>query len=706
MGLSDWFARLAVGRAHVLVVAGPGSFRLRVLLEQAVQVRGWVLALTPADADVLAVCGARGIVHDEPLAGAVPALWDAMVAPRVRVDVVEEGAVEQALDRAAAALLDTGAQRDEARRRRDDEPQVGDMDHGDMDHGDMDHGDMDHGDMDHGDMEMAPHGIALAGGSEDDRDGLEMDVLHVPLGPVLPCWPPGLVLRTTLYGDVIGDVEVELPASGPPPAAGPPSPGRAPALVSAMRCDAVADVLTLAGWPAGAVVARRARDAFLAEDLETGSARAAALRVRVRRHRPLGWMLAGLGTVEASDLPSSDDPSTALLLGDVRARLLALLDAVQESSDDETPENEAPEGEARPARGVTTPWRSSSPTSCGASTSRRPGWSWPAWTSPRSSPPGRTRMPEHVTTVTAWWAPVAAALVLTLAALAAVLHGAVASAAVGRGARAGVLVPVRETARLLRQQPRVTVSSDRLLGRIGAAGLLPVALLMAALVPLGAWTLVDSPVGVVWFNALDVMVWGLVWLAGWGPNAAHSLVGGYRFLALALGYELPLMFALVAPPIAAGSLRVSDVAAAQDGLWFVVWMPVAFLVYCLGVLAFSLRGPFATATGTDLAGGVLSELGGGDRLLFLAGRYALLTAGAAFAVPMFLGGGAGPLLPEWLWVLVKTVVLLAALVGAGRWLPALRPDRFLEAAWVVLLPLVVAQDLVVAVVAGRSGGMG
>ena len=80
-------------------------------------------------------------------------------------------------------------------------------------------------------------------------------------------------------------------------------------------------------------------------------------------------------------------------------------------------------------------------------------------------------------------------------------------------------------------------------------------------------------------------VWAFVWLLGWGPNAAHSLVGGYRFLAQALGYELPLMFALIAPAVAAGSLRLGDVAAAQHGLWYVVWMPVAFAVYCLGVLA-------------------------------------------------------------------------------------------------------------------------
>jgi NADH-quinone oxidoreductase subunit H len=194
-----------------------------------------------------------------------------------------------------------------------------------------------------------------------------------------------------------------------------------------------------------------------------------------------------------------------------------------------------------------------------------------------------------------------------------------------------------------------------------------------------------------------------VWLAGWGPNAAHALVGGYRFLAQALAYELPLMFALTAPAVAAGSLRLADVAAAQQGVWFAVWMPVAFGTYCLGVVAFSVWGPFAVAAGTDLAGGVLAEVSGVDRLLVVAGRYALLAAGAAFAVPLFLGGGAGPLLPAAAWVLVKALLLLAVLVLLRRRVPAVRPDRFVELGWVVLLPAVLLQVLVVSVVVVAGG---
>jgi NADH-quinone oxidoreductase subunit H len=307
-----------------------------------------------------------------------------------------------------------------------------------------------------------------------------------------------------------------------------------------------------------------------------------------------------------------------------------------------------------------------------------------------------------ITTVAGGWALAAAALLGLLAVAAATLDDVLEGRAVARGATS-VRGPLVETARLMRQRRRVTLEADQLLWRIGGAGLLTAVLLMVTVIPLGRWTLWDLDVGVVWVNAMDVTIWSFVWLAGWGPNSGHSLIGGYRFLAHGIAYELPLMFALVAPVIAAGSLRVGDIARAQHGLWFAVWMPVAFCVYCLGVLAFAVWGPFAPALGTDIAGGVSAELSGVDRLVWRAGQYALLAAGAAVAVPMFLGGGSGPLLPDWAWTLLKTMAVLAAFVWVRRRLPALRPDKFMEVGWLVLLPAAVLQDFVVAVVAvGRS----
>ncbi|MFE9437964.1 NADH-quinone oxidoreductase subunit H [Streptomyces sp. NPDC006602] len=258
--------------------------------------------------------------------------------------------------------------------------------------------------------------------------------------------------------------------------------------------------------------------------------------------------------------------------------------------------------------------------------------------------------------------------------------------------------PGRTVLRQLVQQPRRTRASDVPLARIGAA-LLPVAAVLAAVVlPLGFRSVSDLPEGIVWFNAMEALAWAAVWLAGWGPNSALSLIGGYRFLAQGLAYELPHMLAITTAALGAESLRVGEVVDAQAGLWFAVWMPAAFGIYLLSAMAMAFWGPFDQPVGQDVAGGAASELSGTDRVLFLGGRWLLLVVAAAFSVPLFLGGGHGPLLPGWAWTVLKTAAVLVFLVWARRRVPTLRMERYLELAWVVLTPLAILQALVVAVV--------
>jgi NADH-quinone oxidoreductase subunit H len=298
-----------------------------------------------------------------------------------------------------------------------------------------------------------------------------------------------------------------------------------------------------------------------------------------------------------------------------------------------------------------------------------------------------------------WWAAVLLPFALVLAATAtAAFDAALSAGSEGRRPASQAVNPLRDALRLLAQQPRRTPAADRWLGRIGT-GLIPLAaVLAAAVLPYGLRPLTDPPVGIVWFNAMEALAWAALWLAGWGPNSALSLIGGYRFLAQGLAYELPHMFALTTAALGGESLQVGEVVAAQQGLWFVVWMPVAFAVYLLSALAMAFWGPFAHPLGRDAAGGAAVEYAGVDRLVLLGGRWLLLVVTAAFSVPLFLGGGHGPLLPAWAWTLVKTAAVLALLVVVRRRLPTLRMERYTEVAWMVLIPLTLLQALFVAVV--------
>ena len=311
MGLTSWIERSSTGHVHVLMVEAPGHWGTRAAAERFALARGWHLALSPADADVLVVCGKPG----PQLAGVIERVWEQMPGPRVRVDVHQLGEVGEGLTQARAELLDTARHRADARSR-PATPRGLSADDGD------------HGDMDHGDMDMSPGGIPLAEGGED-RDGLEMDVLNVRLGPVLAHWPAGLVLRCALQGDVITEAEAELLDDAihvevPH--------GVAPRAVTARRVDNVVALLALSGWDQAAAQARLIRDQLL-EDGEEAAVSVAIARLvrRLRRSSVLRWSLRGIRPITEADLRRRGLP--AGLVGDTYDRLLWILDRVETAVD-------------------------------------------------------------------------------------------------------------------------------------------------------------------------------------------------------------------------------------------------------------------------------------------------------------------------------------------------------------------------------------
>lgn len=359
MGITQLLARYAARRAHVLTVEAPGYWMVRAEADRRLRGRGWCAATSPADADVLAVCGSPG----PELSEAIDRVWDQLPGPRVRVELPNPEMVESALDRAAVQLVDVDIHRNDARERAQMPDLSGDhqmghggmghgerqhahhqhmnhdaMDHGEhgqhqhMDHSAVDHAGMDHGQhghMHHGDMDMAPAGIALAEGG-DDRDGLEMDVLHVRLGPVLRYWPAGLVVRCSLQGDVLTKAEASVVDGDNTTEEKRRSDADDDAVLAAARhCDHVTDLLMLAGWPRAAATARTARDSLLTEhDVDRGRSLLDNLHGTLRRSRVLRWSLRHLASLAVEDCERLRLP--AALAGDCYDRLLTRVDTARD----------------------------------------------------------------------------------------------------------------------------------------------------------------------------------------------------------------------------------------------------------------------------------------------------------------------------------------------------------------------------------------
>ncbi len=294
--------QLAGRRLHVLVAEVPGALPVRWAAESALADRGWVVASSVADADLLLVCGAPG----PELTSVVRGSLDLLPLPRGTAAAATPGDAADALDRAVAQW-------------RGPVPPAADVHQQDARADDGDPGDEDDDDDGGMDMDMdmtGPGGIPLASGAED-RDGLEMDVLHVPLGPLLPGWPAGLVLTCTLAGDVVTGAGVEvLPAAG----------RRAPAPLDpgALRAETATRLLELAGRADRAADARAARTLVLAGDVSGAQRPWSRVQRTVRRSRPLAWSLRGLGRLDP--VLVADHRLPAGLAGDVHQRLLGVVD--------------------------------------------------------------------------------------------------------------------------------------------------------------------------------------------------------------------------------------------------------------------------------------------------------------------------------------------------------------------------------------------
>ena len=272
----------------------------------------------------------------------------------------------------------------------------------------------------------------------------------------------------------------------------------------------------------------------------------------------------------------------------------------------------------------------------------------------------------------------------------AVLDG-VAAAMVARRplhVRRTLIAPLADAALLLTHSRTRTEHPDAEAWALAPALLAGLAAVGLALVPVGPGTSVTDPAaGFVLYSAAVTYVMVAVYLHGWSANSTLPLIGGYRFVAQAFAYQIPFLLALLAPALPAESLAIGDIVEAQASLWNVVRQPLGLPIFLIVSAAVTFSLPLDFPDAVDLAGGTAAEASGPHRLAWRGARAALLVMVAAMGASAFLGGWHGPWLPGWLWVIVKTLLLLAVLIGSSHLFARPRIERFVVFAWVVLLPL-------------------
>jgi NADH-quinone oxidoreductase subunit H len=256
------------------------------------------------------------------------------------------------------------------------------------------------------------------------------------------------------------------------------------------------------------------------------------------------------------------------------------------------------------------------------------------------------------------------------------------------GVRSALVYPVRRLSFLLLQRVTTTERPD-----LGAWILAPA--LLGALAAVGAVAVPitgpspggDISAGLVLFGAAMLIVMVAVFIFGWAPNSVFPMIGGYRFAAMMLSVGIPFSLVVLTTAIPAESLSVGVIVESQSSLWYLVAQPLGFVIYVITAAAIAFWGPFDLPEGADLAGGVVAESSGARLAMWRLSRAALMVTLSLMGQAVFLGGYLGPVLPGWLWTVLKTVAILIIMASAGRTIARMRVQSFVWFGWVVLLPL-------------------
>lgn len=201
--------------------------------------------------------------------------------------------------------------------------------------------------------------------------------------------------------------------------------------------------------------------------------------------------------------------------------------------------------------------------------------------------------------------------------------------------------------------------------------------------------LADLEIGVLYIVAISSVSTLGVFMAGWSSSNKYSLIGAMRLVAAVVSYEIPVVLSIAGVVLLAGSLSLNDITLAQN-LPFILLQPIGFFVLLVGGLAEINRSPFdLMEADSELTAGFHTEYSGMKFAMFYLGEYGEAVVLSTVITALFLGGWKGPLLPPWLWFVLKVLLMFFVMVWIRATMPRVRIDQLMALAWKFLFPLAV-----------------
>lgn len=272
---------------------------------------------------------------------------------------------------------------------------------------------------------------------------------------------------------------------------------------------------------------------------------------------------------------------------------------------------------------------------------------------------------------------------------------------------AGLLQPIADAVKLLLKEIVVPAKANKVLFILAPIMTIMPALAAWSVIPFGPEVvLANVNAGLLLIMAItSVEVYGII-IAGWASNSKYAFLGAMRASAQMISYEIAMGFVLVIVLMVSGSLNLSDIVNAQTkgyfasmGLNFLSWnwLPLLpmFVVYVISGIAETNRHPFDVVEGeSEIVAGHMVEYSGMSFAMFYLAEYANMILISTMASLMFLGGWDAPLnsivfnwVPGWIWLGLKTFVVVSMFIWARASFPRYRYDQIMRLGWKVFIPL-------------------
>ena len=270
----------------------------------------------------------------------------------------------------------------------------------------------------------------------------------------------------------------------------------------------------------------------------------------------------------------------------------------------------------------------------------------------------------------------------------------------------GLLQPIADALKLMMKEDVVPTAADKPVYNLAPIVFLIPCMLIFATIPFApGMGVADLNIGILFFLAVSSMEIVGLFMAGWGSNNKYALLSAMRAVNQIISYDLPFIFSALVPVMLAGSLKLSDIAAAQAGLWFIAYPVIgqlAFFAFVITAVAAENRVPFDILEAeSELVAGFRVEYSGMKFAIIQLAEYAHVLGTSFLGALLFLGAWAGPgpaaLGP--VWFLLKALFVFLVLTWIRWSFVRIRADQILRISWKLMLPatllLLVATAIVI-----------